>query len=71
MVLIGFLNLNLILKKYKRNIKFILANVLRDVKGANVLCLRYSNNTKSDIARNFNVITNVCNNPHHKCIFHK
>ena len=51
--------------------KFILANVLRDAKGANVLCLRFRNNTTSHIARDYNVHTDVFDNPHHKCIFHK
>ena len=51
--------------------KFVLANVLGDAKGANVLCSRFGNNTTSHIARDCNVLTDVCDNPHHKCVFHK
>ena len=51
--------------------KFVLANVLGDAKGANVLCSRFGNNTTSHIARDCNVLTDVCDNPYHKCIFYK
>ena len=58
-------------KVYKRNIKFVLGNVLGDAKGANVLCSRFGNNTSSHIARDCNVLTMVCDDPYHKCVFHK
>ena len=58
-------------KSYKRNMKFVLGNVLGDAKGANVLCSRFGNNTTSHIARDCDVLTEVCDNPKHKCIFHK
>ena len=49
----------------------MLANVLRDTKGANALCSRFGNNTISYISRDFNVLTDISNNPYHKYIFHK
>ena len=58
-------------KKYKRNTKLVLANVLGDVKGANILCSKFVNITNSNIARNCNVLTDACDNPYHKLIFHK
>ena len=51
--------------------KFVLANILRDEKRANVLYSRFENNIISYIARDCNVFTNICDNPHHKCVFHK
>ena len=58
-------------KVYKRNMKFVLGNVLGDAKGANVLCSRYGNNMSSHIARDCDVLTNICDDPYHKCNFHK
>ena len=51
--------------------KFILANVLRDARGENVLCSRYSDNITSHIEKDYNLLTNICNNPYYKSVFHK
>ena len=58
-------------KKYKRKLKFVLGNILGDAKGANVLCSRFNNNTTSHIARDCNVLTENCDDPEYRCIFHK
>ena len=58
-------------KVYKRQLRFVLGNVLGDAKGANVLCSRFNNNTTSHIARDCDVLTVNCDNPYHKCTFHK
>ena len=58
-------------KVYKRRLKFVLGNVLGDAKGANVLCSRFNNNSTSHIARDCDVLTDMCDNPNHKCRFHQ
>ena len=51
--------------------KFFLANIHGDVKGVNVLCSRYGNNITSYVSRDYNLLTNIYDNPHYKFIFHK
>ena len=59
-------------KLYERNITFVLGNVLGDAKGANMLCSRYGNNTfTTHIARDCDVLTMTCDDPNHKCNFHR
>ena len=59
-------------KIYTKKIKFVLGNVLGDAKGANVLCSRYGNNTNTThIARDCDVLTEHCDDPHYRCNFHK
>lgn len=58
-------------KNYKIILKFLLANVLGDAKGVNILYSKFGNNTTSHIARDYNVLTDVCDNHHYKCNFYK
>ena len=59
-------------KVFQRKIKFILGNVLGDTKGANLICSRFANNTfTTHIARDCDVMTINCDDPLHKCKFHK
>ena len=59
-------------RKYKRNLKFVLGNVLSDAKGANVLCSRYGNNTSTThLARDCDVLICNADDPNHSCKFHK
>ena len=58
-------------KIYKRNMKFVLANVLGNSKGKIFLYSIYGNNTISHIIRDYYILTNACDNPHYKYVFHK
>lgn len=59
-------------KVYTRKIHFVIGNVLGDAKGANLLCSRFGNNTSTThVARDCDVLTENCDDPHHRCTFHK
>ena len=58
-------------KSFNKKMKFVLANILGVAKGANALCSIFRNKIESHIVREWNILTDSCDNFHHKCVFYR